>query len=231
MTPTHDRGASWSTADMLLIVAGIAAIIGSLAIFAGPRRTQASQPTPGTTFARWESVRTGGRVLGVEGAPVAAVVFSDYQCPACKRLHHLIDTVLSGRSDFEVRMRHLPLPQLHTEAIPAAVAAECAAMQGRFVSMNRELFEDQSGVADREWDALAKRAGVPDRAAFKRCLNGSAAHARVDEDRALAANLGLAATPTFIVDGIKYSHSFTAQELRDTLVMILSRKGAAPRQQ
>lgn len=153
---------------------------------------------------QWETYAVGGHHVVSERAPVTLVAFVDYQCPYCRKLHTLVEDIQRqhpGR--LLVVWRHFPLLG-HPEARPAAIAAECAAAQGRFHEMHDALFGDQVAVMRGQWKTLAARAGVPDSAAFSRCIASTAPDSLVDIDVAAAQRLEADGTPTVLVDSAEF---------------------------
>ena len=87
-------------------------------------------------------------VRGSSDAPITIIEFSDFQCPFCARFHaetlpllleNYIDT---GKVKFIYR--DYPIQGSHPNAVPAAVAAECADEQGKYWEFHDKLFESQS---------------------------------------------------------------------------------------
>lgn len=104
-------------------------------------------------------------VLGEKGVVVR--VFSDFQCPYCQRLAREVLPALKAMARegrLRLAYRHFPLYEIHPEAVPAAVASECAAAQGAFWAYHDLL------MAGSGWDypALARRLGL-DPKAFQAC--------------------------------------------------------------
>ncbi len=94
-------------------------------------------------------------VKGDLEAPVTIVEFSDYQCPFCSRFFR--NTLPQIQQDYidtgKVKLvyRDFPLDSIHPNAIPAAMASECAHEQGEFWSYHDKLFGSQQ-----EWASLSK---------------------------------------------------------------------------
>ena len=88
-------------------------------------------------------------------APVTIVEFSDYQCPFCSRFFR--NTLPQIQQDYidtgKVKLvyRDFPLESIHPNAIPAAMASECAHEQGEFWNYHDKLFDRQQ-----EWANLSK---------------------------------------------------------------------------
>lgn len=134
---------------------------------------------------------------GSAQAKVTIVEFSDFQCPACRQAEAAIKQILADYSQ-EVRLvyRHLPLTQIHQQAMAAAELAEAAAAAGKFWAMHDLLFERQN-----EW---AENGGKL--AEYRQELGislGGTYKDKIDQDVNEARNLGINATPTFFVNGKK----------------------------
>lgn len=142
-----------------------------------------------------------------DSAEVVLVEFLDLQCPACASSAPLVDELAARYGDrLAIVQRHLPLTSIHRHAIDAAVAAEAAGQQGAWHDMATALFQSQSSwsasttsQAD-TFRALAEELGL-DMAAYDAAVADPATRERVALDAADAAALGLASTPSFILDG------------------------------
>ena len=134
-------------------------------------------------------------VLGPEGAPLAAIVYADYECPYCAVLHARL--VESGR---RWAFRHFPVRSKHPRAWAAACAAEAAALQGAFEAMHMALFGDQARLDDPHLWARAQRLGL-DVARFDADRRSEAVTARVRRDFESGVRAGVVTTPTAFVDG------------------------------
>ena len=150
----------------------------------------------------WERLAAVGQVIGDPAAPVRIVEFADFQCPYCATVRERLRALReSNGGKVAVVYRHLPLTSIHPHAVEAAVASECAAAQQRFEPFHELLYARRDSIGKVPHEEFAARAGVPDAAAFRACMAGSAAKEAVRRDAEAAAGLGLNATPTFIVNG------------------------------
>ncbi len=164
----------------------------------------------------------GGRRFGPADAPPAMVVFSDYECPACRALHHELEARrLSGMHDLAVVYRHWPLP-IHRFAERAAVASECAAAQDRFKSMHDSLFSRQKELGVVPWRELASSAGVADVKRFERCMASDRTVASVRADATVALNIASRGTPTVILRGGAAFVGVPPKKTLDSLIKALS---------
>lgn len=86
-------------------------------------------------------------VIGNQDAPITIIEFSDFQCPFCARFQTqtlpliLEQYVETGKVKFV--FRDFPIQNSHPNAMPAAVASECADEQNKFWEYHDMLFENQ----------------------------------------------------------------------------------------
>jgi protein-disulfide isomerase len=159
---------------------------------------------PWKTVSDWRTYAKGGHRIGPENAPATLVVFSDYQCPVCLNIERRLRQ-LEARypTELSVIVRQFPLTG-HPYAKPAAIAAECAAAQDRFLPYHQRLFDQQALIGRQSWVGIAEAVGVPDTAAFARCLRDPRAEAEADSDIADGKRLGVFGTPTVLVENVGY---------------------------
>jgi protein-disulfide isomerase len=156
-------------------------------------------------------------VRGRDDALVTMVEFADYQCPYCRQAAGTVAEVEADHGDdLRLVFKHLPISS-HDRAMPAAVAAQCAHEQGRFWEMNDLLNDD----AHAELDELAlvdaaTQAGL-DVDAWRECRLAGEAQARVETDLQLAEDIGIPATPTFLVNGYPLIGSQSYEEYVDAI--------------
>lgn len=147
----------------------------------------------------WRSLARVGHQLGQAGAPVEIAMFSDYQCPACRALWGETAALLARhRGLLSVLVFHFLLAA-HPQALDAALAAECAAAQGRFPEYHASLFAKQDSLALLAWSGLAAAAGVSDTSMFTNCVGDPGTKAIVDQDVATAGRFYAGATPIVLL--------------------------------
>lgn len=167
----------------------------------------------------WAELVSAGQWLGRRDAPVRIVEFSDFQCPFCARTHPAVEAVRRRHPErVAVLYRHFPLDAIHPYARPAAVASECAVEQGRFGAFATLLFARQDSLGATPWSRFAAGAGVPDTAAFARCVRASRTMPAVDRDAKVGAATRIEVTPTLVINGTLRPGAITEAEL-DSLVM------------
>jgi protein-disulfide isomerase len=153
----------------------------------------------------------GGHLKGSADAPVTIVEFSDFECGHCKLAYEgLKQTLPMYGKDVQVRFHHYPLDAACNTSIPAggghkfaclaAMAAECAAAQGKFWEYHDTLFDNQPSFSRDELLGYADDLGL-DRTRFTACLDSDAPRAAIRQDVASGTKLGVESTPTLYLNG------------------------------
>ena len=161
-----------------------------------------------------ESIPIGdARAEGRVDAPVVVVMFTDFQCPACKKFVEETkpeiekEYIATGRLKFVVK--HFPL-NTHPFAPRAAEAAECAGQQNKFWDYHDLLYKNQVGISEGTWTQLGSQVKL-EATVFADCLGGTFRE-RVASDRALAQRLKLNGTPTFFIGTETADGQFRARQ-------------------
>jgi protein-disulfide isomerase len=208
-------------------IAGLAlSAMGTTALFArrelSTRRERSDVKE--LTQSQWVEVVRNGAVLHQGDQRRTLVVFSDYQCPACKSFNRTIDSLIVALSSgINIIHRHFPLEQIHPLARDASRAVICAARQGRFRELHDAIFATQDSLAKADFAALGDLAKVPDRTTFERCLGDSLPDTLIDRDVMIGEEIGLRATPTVIYNGRMFTGAISLDQL-----MKLVRSQSAP---
>jgi len=142
-------------------------------------------------------------IKGNPNAPVTIVEFSDFQCPFCVRFYD--DTykqieeeyIKTGKVKFVYR--DFPLPN-HQYAEGAAVAAECAGLQGKYYQMYTLLFTDGVSGNKDQYIKYAKEIGI-DETTFTECINSKVTYNEISQDYKDGLFLEIISTPSFFING------------------------------
>lgn len=178
----------------------------------------AATPPQPTRVANWRVYKQGGHRSGPEHAPVTMVVFSDFQCPACRLLAtHAKALQKEFPQQLAIIHRHSPLSN-HPFAVDAARASECAGEQGRFTAFHDALFVEQSAIGLAPWTRFAVDAGVPDIPAFERCTASAAPSPTLHGDTLAARELNVSGTPTLLINGLRFTGTPPLDTLRAWVV-------------
>jgi protein-disulfide isomerase len=142
-------------------------------------------------------------VWGPTDAPITIIEFSDYECPFCTKWHTEVWPLIQANYGDQVRLvyRDFPLEQLHSNATPAAAAADCAREQEMYWEYNDLLFSGQYRLNEDTFRTLAEELNL-DMDAFNECLDSKRYNAEVQSDLDYAVSVGVQSTPTFFVNGL-----------------------------
>jgi protein-disulfide isomerase len=212
MKPSGSILSNVATGVLVVCAVAITALVARREFFMAPPASGAV--TELRQLDRWSHLAETGARMGPADAPVVIVEFSDFQCRFCA----VVQTALAAiRTRYPERVavvyRHFPLDAIHPHARAAANAAECAGEQGRFEAYHDALFAAQDSIGRTPWERFAEITAVADLDAFRRCIEENRYGVRVEQDAQLAAQLGLEATPTLIVNGVVYTGAPSEAEL------------------
>lgn len=151
--------------------------------------------------------------LGSADALVNMVIFSDFECPGCRKLSEQINGLLSKyKTELNIVFINYPLStkcnstlkgDLHPNACLAAYAAEAANKQGKFWEYHDLLFSSEISSETNMYLEYAEELGL-NISKFTYDLK-TTAHDNVSEDIELGNELGIDTTPTVYVNGKKVS--------------------------
>ncbi len=140
---------------------------------------------------------------GPEDAPVVIIEFSDFQCPFCTRFRkQTYDRIKETYGD-KIRFvyRDFPLTQIHPEAVPAAIAANCAGEQGKYWEYHDLLFLGGKPLGRDTYVEYADQLGL-DVDEFSRCIDEQRYLDEVQKDFQDGVAAGVRGTPTFFINGV-----------------------------
>ena len=154
---------------------------------------------------------------GPADAPLVVVVFSDFQCPFCKRVEPtLAELEKHYAGKVRVVWKNYPLP-FHDNAEPAAEAALAADAQGKFWPMHDRLFENNTALDRESLESYAAAIGL-DLPRFRAELDAGRYKARIDADKQEASEVGVVGTPAVFINGRKIAGAYpfeTFQKIAD----------------
>lgn len=136
--------------------------------------------------------------IAPQGHDVTLVVFADYQCPFCRKLHPALETLVEEDHKVKVVFRDWPVFGAGSEE--AARAAIAATWQGKHAAFNNALMTMPGRVTSESIRAAADKAGVDwsqlqaDLAAHEDEIGGV-----LRRNAQYAAMLGLQGTPGMLV--------------------------------
>ncbi|MFK4760131.1 DsbA family protein [Microbacterium sp. ZW T5_45] len=143
---------------------------------------------------------------GPEDAPVALVVFSDYQCPFCAKwsqdtLPEMMEYAEAG--DLRIEWRDINMYGEPSER--AARAAHAAGLQGQYWEFHDALYaggehRPADQLTDEALQDLAGQLGL-DVDRFVADMGSAAVREQVEKTAQEGRDLGVTGTPSFILDG------------------------------
>jgi len=150
-------------------------------------------------------------IRGDEEAPLKIVVFSDFECPYCKRFAEIVQQLTpEERSQLQIIYRQLPL-NIHPWARDAAALSTCVALQDKeaFWKLHDFLFAHQEELSkdtlqSKVLDFLSHETSV-DAKAVSGCLNQKSFEDRLHQDEQLAIDMGITSTPSVFLNGRRIS--------------------------
>lgn len=154
-------------------------------------------------------------VYGNPDSKVKLVVFSDFQCPACKLLASVMKTILlENKYDIGYYFINYPLDssinknvkrELHKNSGIAAIAGVCSSEQGKFWEYHDVLFENQTLISKDFLIETAIKLGMK-KDEFIECMNSNEARQKVISNIETAKELNISSTPFLFINGkrVKY---------------------------
>lgn len=196
-----------------------AAIIIGIVIIGGK---SAPPPITAKKVDAGQTILATSHKLGSDDAKAKLVEFGDFQCPACGAAHPVLKQLKSQFGDkVQFVFRNYPLSTIHQNADNGSRAAEAADMQGKFWEMHDKLFENQNAWSNSTkakdiFVTYAKDLGL-DAEKFAKDFDSQAVIDRIAQDKGDGDALGVDATPTFFLNGVKYNGQTTVDALSSAL--------------
>ena len=152
--------------------------------------------------------------IGPADAPVTIVEFGDYLCAPCAALNLTLKR-LAAEYPEDVRLvwKDMPAEGQRPGAARAAMAARCAADQGRFWEFQSALFSIQAGLDTDGYLRQAQALGL-DNDRFRNCLENRQTEPLVTKDLNEGIRLRIDATPYIFVNGRRLSGAVEYSLLR-----------------
>ena len=158
--------------------------------------------------------------LGSSEAQITIVEFGDYACSVCKLSFPKIRE-LSNKYKSNLKYIFRDYPVVTENSINLAMAANCAGEQGLFWVMHDKLFINQ-GVKDlADIKKLGAQIGL-DTEKFNACLDTEEKLNRIKKDLADGDRLEIKGTPTFFINGQKFSGDLPYELLENIIIKNLN---------
>ncbi|RME45502.1 MAG: DsbA family protein [Chloroflexi bacterium] len=211
-----------SNRRILWIAIGAAVVLVAVLVvvaIAGNRNRTVSSSESQITFSERVGQPVDRRIIGDPNAPVLIEAYEDFQCPHCQDFTATMeDTIMDelvapGLARFQFRNRFV----INSESVTIALAAECAADQGKFWEYHDAVFAEISRNP-RTYQAatlkkLASEVGL-DREQFDKCFDTREHFEALLREDNEARNRGVNGTPTVFINGERYGGSFDPAEFK-----------------
>ena len=176
-------------------------------VAAAPAQAQGGEKTPEQDETVYKVAAGNAPAKGSKNAPLQVVIFSDFQCPFCKRVEPTL-TQMEKEYGSKVHMawKNYPLP-FHQNAEPAAEAAMAANAQGKFWQMHDKLFENNTALDRPSLEKYAQELGL-DMAKFKADLDAQKYKDQIAADTKEGQAVGVNGTPAVFINGRKINGAY-----------------------
>ena len=154
-----------------------------------------------------------GIARGPADAPVVIVVFMDLECPYCGKVLATIDQLWEEFPDkIRLVIKQFPLPQ-HANAELAAEASLAAEAQGKYWEYHDLILASQDSLSPASFHGFAAQLGL-DTARFDADMAANRFAAAVQADKQTALSLQVAATPSFVINGVLFAGAWQVSAFR-----------------
>ncbi|MFD1604815.1 DsbA family protein [Flavobacterium artemisiae] len=151
------------------------------------------------------AVGTTDHTQGKKNADIVIVEYGDYQCPYCGAAYPVLKEMMSKYGKrIQFVFRNFPLSEIHQYARPAAVAAEAAALQGKFWEMHDAIYENQDYLSESFLLELAEKLELEPHQ-FNIDIKKTEVAAKIDSDFESGVLSGVNGTPSLFVNGRKFN--------------------------
>ncbi|MFY7835801.1 MAG: DsbA family protein [Novosphingobium sp.] len=151
-----------------------------------------------------------------KGYDVTVIVFSDYGCPYCKKLHGTLAQLLAR--DRKVRIVWRDWPIFGGASLLAARAAIASQWQGKHAAFNAALFAQPGRMTDASVQAAAKAAGI-DWARLQQDMKARAKEIDtvIGRSNAGAKALEFQGTPGLLIGNARFGGAASLTQLMDAV--------------
>ena len=185
---------------------------------------------------------TGRPPRGSKDAKVTVVVYDDYQCPFCSRMHQELFSLMKDYGDrVKVYYKDYPLFEIHPWARRAAIDSNCLARQsgeafwdfadyahanGRQIGGEKKPLEAQFAAVDHIATDIGNQHNL-NTAVLAQCIKEQPSK-DLENSVKEAESLGVNATPFIFVNGQKVEGAVPAEEFKAILDQALHDAGLQP---
>jgi len=204
-TPMSEQKPFELSPSISILIAGV--LIAGAIVFVNlqpqsPAAVAAGGAQAPTTATNVRPPSAGDHIIGSPDAPLVLIEYSDFECPFCSLVHPTLKKIVSeSNGKIAWVLRNFPLESIHSNARPAALAAECVAQElgnGAYWQFADAVFANQSNMSPAYFEQLALQLGAQ-KASYKSCLTSAATAKTIDIDIAEIQQNGGQGTPYTIL--------------------------------
>lgn len=143
--------------------------------------------------------------IGPVDAPVVIIAFEDFACPFSLQSEPILKSILNQYNNQVLFVyRDFGINEQEGTVSQAAVASQCAHEQGAYWEYHDILFANQNKQDTESLKEHAKTIGL-NADEFNSCLDSMKYKTEVENDIRDGAALGVIGTPTWFINGVRYS--------------------------
>jgi protein-disulfide isomerase len=163
--------------------------------------------------------------IGPQHPNVILLEYGDYECPYSGKANSIIKKLINEfDTDLAYIYRHFPLINIHTNAGVAAMAAEAAALQGKFWEMHNTLFKNQSHITFEFIIGLAKKIHLNEKK-FLNDIENEQLWKKIESNIQSGIQKEVTGTPTFFINGLVYNGPTQYDEMKTTIEIEIEKRG------
>lgn len=173
------------------------------------------------------TAKEGDIQIGNKDSKVSMILFSDFQCPYCKKYHEeVVSKILKDYGDkINFVFKQFPL-SFHSQAGTAALAVACANEQGKFTQYGDKLFATQEAWgklkdANATFKTYAAQTGLSTQQ-FNKCLDDKKYQDQIDRNTEEAKNFGVSGTPSTFINDQFQNGQVTYDSLKEKIEELLA---------
>lgn len=160
-------------------------------------------------------------IFGNPTAAIELLEYGDFQCRYCAGVYPAIKFLQEALGEkLKFVFRHFPLSDIHPLALEAAIACEAAALQGKFLYMHDMIFENQLYLTRASLLQFAEEIEL-DMWLYENAREYKKLFYKVKSDFEGGVKSGVAETPVFFINGIRYEGTDDFESLYNACSAVL----------
>ena len=164
--------------------------------------------------------------LGGKDAKYTLVEYSDFQCPFCGRGWETVQNLKKKYGkDLRFVYKHLPLSNMHPEAMTAAAWMQAASLQSmeKSFKFHDALYQNQAKLGLYFYKKTAADLGL-DVAKIEKDAQSPPVQASIEADLKEAREFGFSGTPGFLLNGVPIRGAYPLEHFEEIMKRLASKK-------